>query len=101
MAEDLQRKLLNSFPNSELVGIIREYNMGQSGSPVFAASYRPKNDYGLNGTFIVKIGSESWARTEQNFYNKFFSDNALAALLTRLHMPSNSLEGQMAVAYDV
>src|SRR5438876_510630 len=100
MDKSLQDKLLHSFPNTEFIGIIREYDSGRSGSPVFAIKFTLNNKYGLNGTFIVKIGSESWASAEQAFYNHSATD-ALTPLLARPHMPSLPIEGQVAVAYDV
>jgi hypothetical protein len=100
MDKSLQDKLLRAFPNTEFSGIKREYDTGRSGSPVFAVKFKPKNTYGLNGTFIVKIGSESWATDEQAFYNHPTTD-ALTPLLARPHMPSLPIEGQVAVAYDV
>src|SRR5215472_16529738 len=101
MDEALRDKLLDSFPNSKFDGVIRAYGSGHSGSPVLAVHYKRKNKYGLDGTFIVKVGSEDWAHAEEVFYNKLYGDKALAPLLARFHMPSRPCEGQAAVAYDV
>ena len=98
--KDQYEAILDSFPNSEYAGIKRRYNTGYSGSPVFAVQYRPKNKYGLNGTFIVKIGSVDWAHTEEALY-KSLLESALASLLAHCHMPSLPLNGQAAVAYGV
>src|ERR1044071_3343618 len=101
MTDDaLQNRLLDSFPNSKSLGVVYEYHTGNSGSPVFAVHYKPKNKYGLNGTFIVKIGSEEWAEKELEFYNNL-SDNESSPLLTQGHMHTPSFEGQAAVAYEV
>ena len=100
MDKDLQEKILNSFPNSKLVGSIRSYNTGQSGASVFAALYSPNNPYGLDGTFVVKIGSVSWANAEEDRY-KNLSKSAFASLVARFHMLSKPDEGLAAVAYDV
>ena len=100
MDKELHKKILDSFPNSRYMGTKREYNTGQSGEPVFAAQYSSKNNYGLNGTFIVRIGSASWASAEEALYNSL-AKSAFASLLARFHMPSFPVEGQAAVAYDV
>lgn len=101
MDKNLQtRSVLDSFPNSTFVGIKREYHTGQSGSPVFAVQYKRKNDYGLQGTFIVKIGSVEWARAEEDLYQSLAA-SAFAPLLARCHMPSLPTHDLAAVAYDV
>lgn len=106
MDDAQQNKLLNAFPSSEFVGIIHRYKQGFSGAPVLAAQYRPlmhsqAGKYGLNGTFIVKIGSEDWANAEQAFYNKVADDTALAPLLVHFQMTSMPVDGMKAVAYEV
>ena len=100
MQEELYKRILYSFPNSKYLGIKHTYNAGQSGAPVFVVQYTPENDYGLDGAFIVKIGSEEWAKAEAALYQSL-SSSALASLLTRRHMPSSTVEGQAAVAYDI
>src|SRR5579885_2272798 len=90
----LQDKLLKSFPNSTFRGIILEIDSGYSGSSVFAVHYEKKNKYGLNGTFIVKIGPEAWAIKEQEFYDSLPEDDRRSTLLTEGHMYTPPLEGQ-------
>jgi hypothetical protein len=105
MEEELYEKILRSFPNSICSGIRKKYE-GYSGAPVFAAQYRPEkqsepgNRYGLNGTFLVKIGSKEWTKKEEALYESL-SGSALAPLLTRTHMASGVIDGQTAVAYDI
>ncbi len=96
----LQNRLLDSFPNSKSLGAVYQYNTGESGSPVFAVPYEPKNKYGLDGTFIVKIGPKDWAEKEQEFSDNL-SDNDPASLLMKCHMHTPALEGQSAVAYEI
>lgn len=79
--------------------MICEYNTGHSGSPVFAVHYEPKNRYGLNGTFIVKIGAEEWAEKEQELYDSLSA--SAPPLLTQGIMHTPSFEGLSAVAYEV
>ena len=97
--EDLLNELLKAFLNSELIGIKYKYNLGYSGAPVLAVQYSKSNDYGLNGVFIVKIGSVDWAKAEEGIYKKLANDPALIPLLTRFHMYSMPVQGMAAVAY--
>lgn len=96
----LQKQLLKSFPNTKYLGVVYRYDTGHSGAPVFAVHYKSKNKYGLNGTFIVKIGPEEWAEKEQDFYDNLPADEA-KSLILKGHMHTPSLEGQAAVAYEV
>lgn len=97
----LQKRLLDSFPNTKLLGVVYQYGTGQSGSPVFAAHYQPKNQYGLKeGTFIVKIGPEDWAEKEQEFSDTLLDKNP-NSLLMKCHMHTPALAGQSAVAYEM
>jgi len=96
----LRKRLLDSFPNSKSLGEVYQYHTGQSGSPVFVVHYQPKNQYGLNGTFIIKIGPEDWAEKEQEFSDTL-PDNDSNALLMKCHMHTPALEGQSAVAYEM
>jgi hypothetical protein len=100
MEEELYKRILDSFPNSKRLGIKRVYHAGQSGAPVFAVQYKRLNNYGLNGAFIVKIGSQEWASKEAALH-KSLSSSALAPLLAHGHMPSNVVEEHAAVAYDI
>ena len=95
------RRVLDAFANSKFHGVKYEYATGGSGSPVFVAHYKPRNQYGLDGTFIVKVGSEEWATKEQNFYENLPANFRSSPLLIHSHMRSNSVDGQAAVAYDV
>src|SRR6266568_773350 len=100
MDKDLQMSILSAFPNSKFVGIKREYKSGFTGAPVLAVQFRPDNNYGLNGTFIVKIGLEAWAKKEAALYTNL-ARSALVSLLASFHMPSFPVNGYAAVAYDV
>lgn len=100
MDENLRNKLLNSFPDTELKGVIREYDSGRSGSSVFAVRFHTQHPHGLNGTYIVKIGAESWAANEQAFY-AHPSTSALTPLLAHFHMSSQTIDNMTAVAYNV
>lgn len=107
MEEDLQNTLLNSFPNSEFNEVLFQFDPGNSGSPVFAVHYKKKNKYGLDGTFIVKIGTIEWALEEQRFYDSLPEGDKRSSLLTQGHMHTHPLEGldavkrMAAVAYEV
>lgn len=96
----LQKQLLDSFPNTKSLGIVYQYSTGQSGSPVFAVHYQSKNRYGLEGTFIVKIGPEDWAEKEQEFSDTHY-DKDSDSLLMKCHMHTPALKGQSAVAYEM
>ncbi|HEU5381040.1 MAG TPA: phosphotransferase [Ktedonobacteraceae bacterium] len=99
MEKTLRDKILGSFPNSSYLGVVYEYNTGRSGSPVFAVHYKPKNRYGLDGTFIVKIGAEEWAEKEQELYDSLSA--SAPPLLTQGIMHTPPFEGLSAVAYEV
>jgi hypothetical protein len=97
----LQDTLLAAFPNSTFRGILRTFGAGNSGAPVFAVHYKKKNKFGLDGTFIVKIGTAEWALEEQEFYDSLPADETLSPLLTQGLMHTPPQEGLAAVAYEV
>lgn len=96
------RKLLRLFPNSEYKGAIYTYDTGHSGSPVLAVRYNSKSrEYGLDSTFIIKIGKEAWAYKQEELYNDL-SKKSLPFFLAPFHMRSfSAVNGKMAVAYEV
>jgi hypothetical protein len=100
----LRDRILASFPNTTYLATLQEYDSGRSGSPVLLAKFTPENifypQYGLNGYFIVKIGSEQWCTDEWKFYNEH-STLVLAELLARPHMHSEVVDGSIAIAYDL
>jgi hypothetical protein len=104
MDQILRDRILASFPNTTYIDTLREYDGGRSGSLVLLVKFIPENkllpQYGLNGYFIVKIGLEDWCAAERKFYNEQ-STTALIDLLARPHMPSQVIEGKIALAYDV
>jgi hypothetical protein len=105
--EEIQEKILASFSNSKYIGIKKEYTLGFSDSRVLAAGFELEYQYdskiinGLDGTYIVKIGSDIWSESVKNFYQKLPKNEATRSLVIPYHMRSCPVEGYRGVAYGV
>jgi hypothetical protein len=123
LTDEQRTLLLSAFPNSEFCTIRNEYS-GHSGAPVLAVLfYAPEssaespgassgnlpstatapasNRGGLNGLYIVKIGSEAWAKSEEAFYTHPPAGDALIPSMAGFKMRSDTVDGLVAVAYDI
>lgn len=95
-------QLLDVFPNSRKVGIVRTLSAGAVEAATHVVCFQPSDAEasGLDGIFLVKTGSNEWA-TAQEDRAHLLAEGDLPPTWPRFQMRSRPLNGQAAVAYTI
>jgi thiamine kinase-like enzyme len=92
------RELLNSFVDTKLEKVEQDLS-GLSGSTTLTARFCPTAPGGLDGVYVVKIGSCDGMGKEESFFHSAAS-KTLLPYLAPIKACSRCLYGMIAVAYD-